>query len=349
MTTQELHIGINTLLQKTNSNWNKNFLPQELDFFINREITKFIKQRINPLSNAKRLSVFDTIKRDIDLNKLLKSVTLPLIDANANINRKEDIVYLPFNYLYYVSASLEVIPTCKPVTFNPNPISHKSISINSITNTPPTFIVITVLVNGGPVVVFDLTTLPIEYVPQDNIANYKKAFIFNNAILNVCRKNLPSSVEIKYNKSNNTFIFKSTVPGFAVLYELDGIAQPTTIENSVFFSAVDPSLTSEVIIIDEEFKTPIQKSYLSGSKDEKVVGYLRDNFISFPRLNNVVYNSITLTYISMPDKIDLLLQHNSNLTDAVLEEVLGNTVASLKAVLSSDTYEKFAADNMLVE
>ena len=75
MVTSELHVKLEELLQKVNSHWNPNFLPQEKDSFINAEILRFIKQRLSPLSNNKRQGIFDIIKRDQDLNSLLRTIS----------------------------------------------------------------------------------------------------------------------------------------------------------------------------------------------------------------------------------------------------------------------------------
>ena len=71
MTAQDLHIEIDLLLQKVNTHWNQNLLPQEKDLFLNREVTRFIKQRLNTLSNIKREALFDTVKRTVDLSSIL--------------------------------------------------------------------------------------------------------------------------------------------------------------------------------------------------------------------------------------------------------------------------------------
>jgi len=94
ITTQELHIALDLLLQKSNSHWNKNFLPQEKDWFLNQEIKKFIKQRLNPLSNDKRLGAFDTIKRVEDLNALQRTLIVYGAQLAKDVN-----IPLPFDYL----------------------------------------------------------------------------------------------------------------------------------------------------------------------------------------------------------------------------------------------------------
>ena len=67
------------------------------------------------------------------------------------------------------------------------------------------------------------------------------------------------------------------------------------------------------------------------------------------KLENGVLSSATLTYIAKPKPIDLLLGYNSNLSDSTLDEVISNVAESIKAITSSDTYEKFRQDNLIIE
>jgi hypothetical protein len=340
MTTQELHINLDVLLQKSNSNWNKNFLPQEKDFFINREILKIIKQRLNPLSNNKRLNIFDIIKRTQDLNIKLDTVVLPI----ESYNEKEDIVYLPFNYLYYISSETNSLPVCNKEVLNIVTNQTYFKYIDAFTDLTEE-IIIQIIFNGNTIELFNTNNLPFDYLPQDGIQDYRKKFILNNAILNSVLRNIPKEIEITFDKVTNKFVFKSKSI-FSLI--LNGNLVNTVTTSSNVYN-IETKLVSDVRISSEEFKSNINKSCLSGSKDESVVGYLRGSFILFPKTSNVVKSLLTLTYISKPLKIDLLLDYNSDLSNELLEEVISNVAESMKAVIASDTYEKYKQDNLLIE
>lgn len=341
MTTQELHINLELLLQKVNSHWNQNFLIQERDTFINREILKFVKQRINPLSNGKRQSVFDILKRTQDLNTLIKTIPLDVVE----LNKKEDIVYLPFNHLYYISSVAEVTPNCSK-TINPqiDKITYvKSFKEIIIVNSLTTLVI---TINGN--VVFNLTELPSGYLPNDSIDDYKKKFIINNAILLKLRKTLPL-IEVEFDKSNHNFVLRSKVD-FTISVVENTVDKTITQSQSSFKGNSNTKvLDARIRIVDEEFKDEILSSNLSKPKDESIIGYLRNNALILPKHANSVYNSINLTYFCLPSKVDLLLDYNSELPDIVLEEVISNVAQTLKGVISSDTYEKYSQENLLIE
>ncbi len=341
MTTQELHINLELLLQKVNSHWNQNFLIQERDTFINREILKFIKQRINPLSNGKRQSVFDILKRTQDLNTLLKTVTLDVVE----FNKKEDIVYLPFNNLYYLSSVAQVTPNCSKTIAPPINITTfvKTFKEIDIVNTLTSLIV---TIEG--IEIFNLDELPTDYLPDDAIADYKKKFIINNAILLKLRKNLPL-IEVEFDKSNHNFVLRSKVD-FTITVQVNGVGKIIGTTTSIIKgNHNEKTLDATIRIIDEEFKGDILASNLSKPKDRSLIGYLRNTALILPKQANSVYNSIELTYFCLPSKVDLLLDYNSELPDTVLEEIISNVAQTLKGVISSDTYEKYSQENLLIE
>lgn len=346
MTTQELHIALDILLQKVSSNWNKNFLPQEIDILINREITKFLKQVTNPLSNKKRLAMFDTLKRIQDANTLLKSVPLPII----NINQEEVGYRLPFDFLYYISSNINVIPVCKKtvITTSPRITYFKTIKPYSVL-TGVLSSVLTLTVNEISTIIFDLSTLPPSYIPQDDIEDYKKVFILNNAFSTIVLANLPEEIEFRFNNVNQLFEFRSDVY-FTLDFLTNDDVVPVT-SSAVTYSAItnSSSLKSYIELIDEEFKDWIQGSHLSSTKGKHTKAYLRSNFISFPNSSAVLVKSAHLTYIRKPTRVNLLLNSNSELPDEILEEVISNVAESLKAIISSDTYEKYKDNNFLIE
>ena len=156
-------------------------------------------------------------------------------------------------------------------------------------------------------------------------------------------------VEVRYNKYLKVFELRSSTT-FSVIVNTNSVptnyvATATTLKGN----KQDKSLEASIRIVDEEFKTNISRSSLSKSRDESIVGYLREQQVILPLNKNVVYNSATLTYICKPAKVDVFLSHNSELPDEVLEEVISNTAQTLKGVISSDSYEKFANENLLIE
>ena len=333
MTVQELHIELDLLLQKLNSHYNQNLLPQEKDVFLNREITRFIKQRLNRFSNIKGTALYDTVKRTIDLIPLVKTVKLSVIFDN----QKEAKIMLPFDYLYYISAGLTsccvctnkqlVTDTYYELTFDP---------LSTLSDFPFT------VRNGLFSFIIQAADIPDDYLIEHEIPIYKNNLMLIQALLILIQQKNNTLVEFRFDKVLHKFVARSPT-SFSVNGKI------ATLHTFKRYEDFDSSLLAEVRLEDEEFKTKARKSYLSGSTDESCLAYLRENSVNFMIPTGVIYRWCELTYICKPSQINLFLQSNSNLTDAVMEEVVANTAQRLHSVIGTDNYEKFAKENILLE
>lgn len=364
LTTQELHNSLSILLQKSSTHWNRNFLPQEYDWFINQEIEKFIKQRINPLSNNKRQGAFDTIKRVEDLNCLERTI---IIEGVQKTN--EMVVPLPVDYKYYISSSCYISCASTPTSRTSNVFKFLTFTdYSSITS-----LTISAIIPGiGTTVLFSLSDIPASYLPQDNIPTYKKDFIFNNAVMMIIRRRLETlqntlaQGDNNYINDNETLYSNSTYVGFnqfSQQFFLSGNLTSLTITRNAtpYIVTTGPSTftanpinttinkQNTVNIIDEEFKTEVENSYLSKPSDRNTVAYLRQFYLKVPKVSGVIHHGLRLTYYCQPRKIDLLLNQNSELPEEMLEEIINNTAKQILGVIGSDGYEKYMAENMLIE
>lgn len=333
MTTQELHIEIDLLLQKINTHWNQNLLPQEKDVFLNREVTRFIKQRLNKLSNIKGQALYDTIKRTIDLVPLIKTVELPVMFDNT----KEARILLPFDYLYYVSTGLYTCCTCKDLAISKGTYYELEFPpIKEVSELPLG------IKNGLFEFRIEPTDIPSEYLIEDSIPIYKNQDMLINAMMILLQKKNNTLIEFTFDYSKGKIIARCSTP-FVIGVN---IANAVTYDTHEDFKS---DLLASVRIEDEEFIYSARKSYLSGSSDESCLAYLREKSVHFLVPSGVIYKTAKLTYISKPTKINLSLQSNCNLTSETMEEVVANTAQRLHGIIGTDNYEKYVKENILIE
>jgi len=177
----------------------------------------------------------------------------------------------------------------------------------------------------------------------------KKAFIYNNLIISLIERNLPTGFEVTYDKVNNKIVIASYTDSTTTfsIGETDIIVEEVQETYNVYELA--NTLDAEVRIVDEEFKTSVKRSNLSGNKDNSRIAYLRDKVVIFPITDTVILSTVNLTYLCNPKKVDVLLNHNTDISDSALEEVIDNVARTLKGIISDDGYEKFIRENSLVE
>lgn len=333
MTTQEAHIELDLLLQKVNTHWNQSFLPQEKDLFLNREVTRFIKQRLNRYSNIKGQAVFDTIKRTADLAPLLKTVPITVIKKS----KKEAQIMLPFDFLYFVGADLGICCTCTNKKLIKKTVYELEIIPPLAQSEFPMIFNI-----GNNTFAIEQADIPSDYLIESNIPAYKNSSMLIKAIKILFKKKNNTEIELKYDTVRNLFIARALNP-FAVN---NNQAKLTAYDR---YEDFETDLFSVLRIENEEFWRSAVNSHLSRSKDESMLAYVREDNIVISVPNSVVYGTANLTYISKPNIMDLSLQSNCNLTDEVMEEVIANTAQRLHAVVGTDNYDKFVRENILIE
>lgn len=101
MTVQELHYAVDQGLQKVGSYAYDNFLPQEIDHWLNRAQERFIKDRAFSHSDMKQLGFVANQKR---LDDIYQIITLDYTDDIAPTAGVEFQQFdLPVDYLYLVN------------------------------------------------------------------------------------------------------------------------------------------------------------------------------------------------------------------------------------------------------
>ena len=101
MNTKQLHIGVNLGLQKIASNINDEFLPEEIDYFLNEAVKDYIKMQFSSVKNEDR-----------NIESQFVSENLRTLVSTVDLSNLETVTYLPnsirgslpADYLYYIFA-----------------------------------------------------------------------------------------------------------------------------------------------------------------------------------------------------------------------------------------------------
>lgn len=107
MTITEAHIEFKIRYDKTDSLNYPNFLPEEIDVFLNNAIEKFIEQRAYG-TNAKRLGLEETQKRDDDLRNIIKNSAITPNAATSNNKPHGRFISLPTDYRHAIQEEATV-------------------------------------------------------------------------------------------------------------------------------------------------------------------------------------------------------------------------------------------------
>lgn len=108
MTVQEMHYAIDQGLQKVGSFIYDNFLPEEIDFFLNKMQERFVKDRFSRFSDPKQLGLSFNQKRLDDLRAIME---VDFTDTNIPNPSAPYIRYdLPIDYMFLVNLRVMLTP-----------------------------------------------------------------------------------------------------------------------------------------------------------------------------------------------------------------------------------------------
>lgn len=99
MNTSQLHIGVNLGLQKIASNINDEFLPQEIDYFLNEAVKDYIKMQFSSMKSQDRNIESQFVNENI--RTLLSTVNIANIELVTYLPNSIK-GNLPADYLYFI-------------------------------------------------------------------------------------------------------------------------------------------------------------------------------------------------------------------------------------------------------
>jgi hypothetical protein len=109
MTVQEMHYAVDQGLQKVGSFVYDTFLPEEIDFFLNKMQERFIKDRVFKTSEPKRLGFSLNQKRLDDVRSIIE---IDFVDVNVGDSTVEFQRYdLPVDYQYLINLRVRLTPS----------------------------------------------------------------------------------------------------------------------------------------------------------------------------------------------------------------------------------------------
>ena len=136
MTISEMHIAFKLGLDKTNSLDYPSFLPEEIDFWLNQAIRRFVKTRYSGL-NVKREGFEQSQKRIDDLRTLVRELTIPCtstgaVKPNAYVLTSGFTNSQFYTAPYWLSLGEEVLIHYVPTTTNPVTVVTGSLSVGQV-------------------------------------------------------------------------------------------------------------------------------------------------------------------------------------------------------------------------
>ena len=346
MTVKEMHIGINLLLQKINSNYTNSFEPQELDWALNEEVIRFIKQRISPSDDTKYKGFESSQKRFDDLKALIVTQTeLPLY-----LRDKDSVfTYLPANYLTLINDRTNTKDLCGiPYSLVNTSNINKYIIPLKLKDSLNLYATLKIRING--IQIFDI----IDYPPfATGLKSLSSKFELTNLLIQVLTD---AGFDCKYNNyydntySQGIIIVSDTILIMSIEYTpIDIVTINSTVKSytkvlPVINANDSPNrLTSTEYLynlLDTSFGNTIVSNPLSTLENDKLIVFHKQKFIA---------STVNISYIRKPRKISLSLNQDCDLDEWIQLEIVDNTAKRLAGIIGSQFYKEIINENLLKE
>lgn len=351
MLVQEMHIGVNQILRKVYSQATDSYEPEELDWALNEECLRYIRQRINPLSNSKRQGFQDTKKRYDDLAELITPAKL------SSLYEDDDSMFcfLPQDYLHIINSRSLLKDLC-------------SSPINSVGYVPKIY-KICIVPFPDPVEVISPFYNNLQFIRQDNNAvlfdvnNYnstvsgisskaEKFYIINLGLEKINKISTDMSVVWETFDGNyypNSLVFISSNPAFTgIKVNPSGIIYPIISKTYNTYNIFNPKEVDNRLSKTEDLYTVLTSNFATTSPQSPISSMSRGKLIVHHK-QKFILSFVKIDYIRKPRKIDLLLNQSCELHPNVHGEIVENTAKRLAAFTKADNYKEIINENLIIE
>jgi hypothetical protein len=351
---KDIHIDIEILYQKINSNRKRFFQPEEIDRVFNLTMLEFIKTRSNPITNIKRQGREQSVKRTEDLRELKKRKLIPTYYLSA------DLMYftLPADYGSFTD--------CKPAIFyncDNDDLSTKTTSFSKcIIEFPDDTIASSDFYKNFKIDVTDgITTTTLidinDYVDFGTINSKSEKFELTQLFLSLAILKYNSELEIywqyydnEYHPNSFIIIDKGGVYTSATL-SFDGVSNTANFNTIVktIYDLTGKSLidTNSELRPSEYIEDTKTNSIANRNRQNKILIEEEENRILLHHTNKFVIDSVQLRY----DKKPILMNIRANIMPTLLnvaDELVKLTVKKMVAIANGN-YEVLNNENLTIE
>ena len=351
MTVQEMHIGVNQILRKINSPETDSYEPQEIDWALNEESLRYIRQRINPLSNNKKQGFQDTKKRYDDLAELITPAKLSAFYENDDAM----FSFLPQDYLHIINSRTLLKDLCgtpiNSISYTPKNIKVCIVPFPQATeSSSPFYQDLQIVREDNNTILFDVNS----YITTSNGLNSKaeQFYLINLALEKM--NNLSDDFSVRWETFNdkyypNSFIFLYEDLSFTGI-KIDPVGTIYT-SNTIQFNTYTIPKVKEIdnrlcktedlyTILNSSFATTVAHSPVTSLARGKIIVHHKQKFI---------LSFVNIDYIRKPRKIDLFLNQSCELDPNIHNEIVENTAKRIIGITKGDNYKEIINENLLTE
>lgn len=345
MNIKEMHIAIGTEMNKINSALFENILEQEIDFALNTNILRFIKQRYGVMSNLKKKGFEMSQKRIDDLRTLIvsnytgKAFLPPSYDPD--INEKVNF-YFPGDYMFAVNSRFRVaynncatlVPTTAAVSNSLDMLDINALNITNWANFR--------IRNNTDSYVLSLGANAIEYNATDDLTYIIRIILqklreqYNYSQYEFYYENYQN----KYYKDKLIIVNKSVTDWEYSLNAATYVDFTSSTETITYYSNTYNSSTSGKLVQEDDIFAMQADPFNKTTFDFPLFFTSNFNYNVFIDKNIFVVTDVILSYLRNPRTVSYFLSQDCDLPEQTHSEIVSMTVDYLlEAVQAGERYK----------
>lgn len=351
-TVKELHIAVRQSLQKVNSNQNRNFLPEEIDWALNVNQERYVKSRIKRTETNTGFALDQKMLDDIS-DLIVPNYSARVIKLNSNTG----YIPLPSDYLQLIRDYSKIYTDCNK-DFAVTEQSSEYVGFVKFPNSTKT----SQFYND-----FNITLNYTDVIPKTlilfNNTDYSK--VYSSPLEKFYLVNLVLE-DVNIYGFNNEIPVKLYWERYKSYYRPDSFI----IVSPIIFTGtlrVDSSATNTISVIKTDFELFQQKSdrvipnilSVNSNLSELLADpFAKPNkdfarsYLAYDNLYGIfdstfIISELGIDYIRKPRQISLSLNRMCELNEQTHQEIVENTVQYLMMVTENPIYTTKQQDNKL--
>lgn len=334
-----MHIDFQLKLQEVYAYTFGDFTKEEIDWVLNEHMFKFIEYRSDPKSNRKQEGFESTQKRYDDIESLITTTSLPVIENVGYVS-----AFLPSNYFKLVSE--RPVVSCSPKVIVEQSLSSLGINLINSTQTSVATYQLTISTNGDSFLLFDKADYTTKVLGQSEIP------FLTALVINKLSSYKPGQLIAAWESIGDFHTPNKT----AVVGYYDNITITITSTNSTgntftttfTFSATtinkaqvaNDSKEVDARLLNHEFLHRLLGNYFSRTRPDSPVCVIEDGIIKV-YYSNFSVSSVNITYVKSPRlmsnslSIDCELGSRTGQRYNICRQIVDAAVASVAGRISA--------------
>lgn len=347
MNVQEMHIDVDIMTQKISSNLFRKFDPAEIDWLLNREVERFIKDRIK---EDKDSLGFEATEVDLDAIRTLVVNDQVLSVRKINPTDRTVFAWLPGDYSYLVDDFSIILQRCHwseyqaATNFTTTDEYIYTFPLNpSVLTEGPYYVNSNITLNSGTII--SQSSGPGLLTPDE-------LFTYRNYLMNQLWS-LNSGNVTWFWERYGTFYKQNCI--IAVSNAAQTGTNSITIDGVVINATqtIQPYVSAPIVMpanIDDQEPTPnrlikgsarsnVLKSVFAKSRASSVVSSVDGNLLRAYHDTKFIVNSLIISYIRKPRKISLSLAQDCDLPEEFHSQIVDRLSVTVKELTMNPDWQ----------